>query len=59
MKDDSTPIPYHPLSREEIMKYLNNFAGRDSDPKDGRLFAYVYETGLDELKEIAHLAYLY
>lgn len=42
---------------EEIMDRLRKFAKLDVDPSEGRLFAYVYETGLDELKEVSHKAY--
>ncbi len=45
------------LSAEEVFSVLERYSRSDAEPRDGRLFAYVYETGLEELRRVSHRAY--
>ncbi len=41
----------------EILEKLYEIKKQDIDPTTGRLFTYIYETGIKELREVAHKAY--
>lgn len=43
-------------SKEEILGRLKEYAAEDAEPHSGRLFSIAFETGLDDLREIAHSA---
>lgn len=43
-------------SEEEILRKLKEYASEDAEPHSSRLFSIAFETGLDDLKEIAHRA---
>ena len=43
-------------SEEEILRKLKEYACEDAEPHSGRLFSIAFETGTDDLREIAHLA---
>ena len=43
-------------SEEEILRKLKEYASEDAEPHSGRLFSIAFETGLDDLREIAHRA---
>ncbi len=43
-------------SEEEILRKLKEYASEDAESHSGRLFSIALETGLDDLKEIAHRA---
>jgi sphinganine-1-phosphate aldolase len=45
-----------PYSKEQILKGLKEYASEDAEPHSGRLFSVAFETGLDDLREIAHQA---
>ena len=45
-----------PYSKEQILKRLKEYASGDAEPYSGRLFSIAFETGLDDLREIAHRA---
>lgn len=57
MSDTPGHLPKKPLSPEEIIDTLKSYSASDDEPGRGGLFAYVYETGLEDLKDIAHKAY--
>ena len=42
---------------EEIFKSLNEAKRLDIDPTKGKLFTYIYETGLSEIREISRRAF--
>ena len=46
-----------PLGKDEIFKKLREYSIDDADPLSGRLFTIAFETGLDELKNIAYEAF--
>jgi len=46
------------MNPEEVIKILDEVAKEDPDPSKGKLFAYVYETGDERIKEIASEALL-
>jgi len=46
-------LPIKPLSKEEIFRKLREYAFDDAEPTSGRLFTIAFETGLDELREVA------
>ncbi|MCS7127279.1 MAG: aspartate aminotransferase family protein [Thaumarchaeota archaeon] len=41
------------LSKEQIFARLREYASEDAEPSSGRLFTIAFESGLDDLKEIA------
>ena len=43
-------------SKEEILGRLKEYSKEDAEPHSGRLFSIAFETGLDDLREIAHQA---
>ena len=43
-------------SKDQILKRLKEYASGDAEPRSGRLFSVAFETGLDDLREIAHQA---
>jgi glutamate/tyrosine decarboxylase-like PLP-dependent enzyme len=43
-------------SKEEILRKLKEYTAEDAEPHSGRLFSIAFEAGLDDLREIAHLA---
>lgn len=45
-----------PGSKDDILKKLKEYAAGDADPHSGRLFTIAFETGREDLKEIAHKA---
>lgn len=53
-------IPIKKIEKErkilEIIKFLNNISENDVDPRTGKLFAYVYETGNDDVRRVANVA---
>ncbi|NOZ30807.1 MAG: aspartate aminotransferase family protein [Crenarchaeota archaeon] len=44
-------------SSARILEALAQIKSRDIDPSEGRLFTYIYETGIEELRELARKAY--
>lgn len=41
----------------DLLEALAKVKSMDPDPAEGRLFTYIYETGIDELREVARKAY--
>lgn len=50
-------LPTEPLTRDEILQILKEYSMDDADPLSGRLFTIAFETGLDELKNVAYDAF--
>jgi sphinganine-1-phosphate aldolase len=50
-------LPSHGLPAEQVLAEIANLRGRDLPTHGGRLFAYVYDAGLDGLDELAASAY--
>ncbi len=44
---------------EEVLKALDNARKLNIDPTQGRLFTYIYETGVDEIRKIIRKAFEY
>jgi len=43
---------------DEVLSLLERAELKDLDPKSGRLFAYVYETGDENIRKVAEKALL-
>jgi len=46
-------LPIKPIKKGEILEKLREYASNDAEPLSGRLFTIAFETGIDELKEVA------
>ncbi len=51
-------LPSTGLPASEVLKALKALAAADMDPRSGFMFGHSYETGIDELHEIAVKAYM-
>ncbi|MCE4614263.1 MAG: aspartate aminotransferase family protein [Desulfurococcales archaeon] len=47
-----------PIRKEKVIDSLKVMLSKDIDPHSGRLWSYVYETGVSELRELAEEAYI-
>jgi len=47
-----------PIRKEEVLESLKTLLSKDTDPHSGRLWSYVYETGIHELRGLAEEAYV-
>ncbi|MCE4598924.1 MAG: aspartate aminotransferase family protein [Desulfurococcales archaeon] len=50
-------VPENGLDASRVLEELEALARGDLDPHSGRLWAHVYDTGLEELAELARKAY--
>ncbi len=46
------------LSKEEILRRLDELSSDDLEPEGGKLFSHIYDPGIDELKKLAEEAYI-
>ncbi|MEM3731616.1 MAG: aspartate aminotransferase family protein [Candidatus Bathyarchaeia archaeon] len=46
-------FPKRGLSKEEILQKLKEYAAGDLDPYSGRLFTIAFESGIEEMREVA------
>lgn len=51
-------IPDKGLTKEEITARMEAYAGHDLATHGGRTWAYVYDSGRQEIEQVAHQAYL-
>ena len=49
-------LPEKGLPAEDILRRLGEYTATDLDPHSGRMWAHSYETGLDEVLEVARRA---
>ncbi|MCE4606121.1 MAG: aspartate aminotransferase family protein [Desulfurococcales archaeon] len=47
-----------PIKKKEVLNSLKDLLSKDMDPHSGRLWSYVYETGVSELRELAEESYI-
>ena len=52
------PLPRGRQSMEEVLQKLIDYGSSDLDPHSGRMWAHSYETGLEEVLEVARRAYV-
>ncbi len=50
-------FPSKPRSRGEVLEELRRIAASDYDPFGKRMFGHVYDTGIEELRQVAMEAY--